>query len=156
MSTRYAMLTILGIVLLMLPKLTSYVESCIREREKVKIFLVVFLLAGSLIDTFHKTHSKKYIKDAINWTGQNTKKEAYIYTNDKHVAFHLEYDHQRENIVLNQRKLPSCDFDYAVIVERHLPARISRTIEKCGWKIYKNFTHNSRSVKVYASKKNSK
>lgn len=150
-STRYCILAILAIMLLMMPKITFYIESSINQRHRIKVLLIILLLSLSLIDTFHKTHSKKFIKDAIHWTGQNTPKESSIYTNSKHVAFYLSHDYQHTNVTLNENSLPKCGYDSAIIVERHLPKQIVKSVEHCNWLLQKVFEENNRTVKVYTA-----
>lgn len=153
-STRYCMLAILGIVLLMMPKITTYFESCINQRQHFKASLIVLLLSLSLVDTFHKTSSKMYIIDAIQWTAQNTAPESSIYTNSKHVAFYLAHDYGHANVTVNDRRLTMCDYDYAVIVERYLTQRIRKTLEKCNWQLQNIFEEDGRTVKIYSPTQN--
>lgn len=148
-TTRYCILAILAIVLLLIPKLTVYIQSNINGKNHFKVFLVILLLSLSLVDTFHKTQTKKYIKDAITWTAQNTDSKVNIFTNNEHVSFYLAYLYQHPNVTFNERKLDGCQYDYAVIVERHIHKRLSRSIKKCDWQVHRHFEEGNRSVKIY-------
>lgn len=148
-TTRYCILAIIAIVLLMMPKITAYISSCIKQQNYYKIFLIFLLLSLSLVDTFHTTSSKKYIKDAIEWTAQNTSPELSIFTNDRHVAFHLAHDYQHTKVTLDERRLSTCSYDFVIIVEKHVNKRISKSINKCEWQLHKQFKEGSRSVKIY-------
>lgn len=148
-TTRYCILAIIATVLLMMPKITAYIHSCIKQQNYYKIFLIFLLLSLSLVDTFHTTSSKKYIKDAIEWTAQNTSPELSIFTNDRHVAFHLAHDYQHTNVTLDERRLTTCSYDFVIIVEKHVNKRISKSINKCEWQLHKQFKEGSRSVKIY-------
>jgi multidrug transporter EmrE-like cation transporter len=153
-TTRYYVLAIIGIVLLMMPKITLYIESCINQRQHFQLLLIASILTLSLVDTFHKTSTKRYVLEAIQWTAENTAPELSIYTNSKHVAFYLANDYGHTNVTVNDKKLTLCTYDHAVIVERHLPQRITKRLQECNWRLDKTFEEGGRTVKIYSSVKN--
>ncbi len=150
-TTRYCILAILAIMLLMMPKIVMYVQTAITQRNYLKISFILLLLSLSLVDTFHTTSSKKYITDAIAWTAHNSDKNSSIFTNDEHVAFYLAHKYEHINVSLHKKRLNLCTYDFAVIVEKNVSARISKSIKMCDWQLYKRFDDGRRSVKIYRS-----
>ena len=73
-SRRYTIMALTGLLLLMLPRICSYVENAWLRKNRTILIIVGIILLVNLIDGTTQSNSKSYIKDTALWASQNIPK----------------------------------------------------------------------------------
>lgn len=118
LSTRYGVMLITGLFLLMLPRICTFVENALlNQRKAILAFTLLILISGPL-DTFTISVSKAYIKDVALWAAENLPEDSKVITFDTITDYYL-----RENnpdlltkLEVGGDPLESINYDYLVIV----------------------------------------
>ncbi|WP_069296478.1 hypothetical protein, partial [Methylophaga muralis] len=145
LSTRYAVMLITGLFILMLPRICQFVENAWQHKRKgILAFTVLVLIAGP-IDSFTVSVSKAYIKDVAMWAADNLPDDSSVITFDVISHYYIHDKAPEIDITLDTKgNLQNIkNYDYLVLV---IKRRNSELAEKLTLKdfeiIYK--TANSR------------
>lgn len=118
LSTRYGVMLITGLFLLMLPRICTFVEEALLNQRKAILAFTLFILISGPIDTFTVSVSKSYIKDVALWAAENLPEDSKVITFDTITDYYL-----RENnpdlitkLEVGGDPLESIKYDYLVIV----------------------------------------
>lgn len=101
MSTRYCMMAILTLFLLLLPRLSHYILIIWDKRWNTSAVIIVLLLIYSVGDAFHQTSTKTYIKKTAAWSAQSLPAGANVITNDHFIKYYFEQNQGASPIKLN-------------------------------------------------------
>lgn len=121
MSTRYCMMAILTLFLLLLPRLSHYILLIWDKRWNVSAVIILLLLIYSVGDAFHHTSSKTYIKTTAAWGAKSLPDGADVITNDHFIKYYFEQNHGSSSIKLktalsSPEKIMSAD--YLILVSK--------------------------------------
>lgn len=89
-STRYMLMLIMSLFLLLIPQLSAGIEQLWRNKHKKTLVLLIVIALVSIVDTFHHTVSKGYIKETAIWASQNLPASSYTITDNKTVDFYFD------------------------------------------------------------------
>ena len=118
LSTRYGVMLITGLFLLMLPRICTFVEDALlNKRRAILAFTLLILISGPL-DTFTISVSKAYIKDVALWAAENLPEDAKVITFDTITDYYLRENNPDllTNLEVGGDPLESINYDYLVIV----------------------------------------
>ena len=116
-STRYAVLALIGFLLLMLPRLCRCLEDAWKNKNKSLLFIIGILLTISLVDGLYSSRSKSYIKDTALWAAQNLPAESQILTPDKFIHYYMKSQNTDTTVTQNNIKTYLA-YDYLIVVEK--------------------------------------
>lgn len=122
--TRYCIMAITGLFLLVLPTLTRFIEECREQKRHFLTGFIAFLVVTGVIDTFHTTNSKSYIKDTAIWASHNLQADNMLITDDEYIQYYLKREQTPVRISYRPQGLGDYrQYDYIILVEkrRELP-----------------------------------
>jgi hypothetical protein len=138
-STRYAMMAILTLLLLMLPKITSWVDEAWQSKHKVRVGFIGLILFISIGDILTSSISKAYIKNAAIWAGSNIPKKSSILTSNAFAHYYLKNNSHDHDIKLAKHgKNKGYDYlakkyqnyEYLVTIEKIKDTKLPLTLQK--------------------------
>lgn len=117
--SRYCVLTITGLFLLILPYLTRLIEETWLARRRWWLALIGFIVVAGLIDTFHSTNSKAYIKNTAIWAAHHLDAADKLVTDDEFIQYYLKREQTKVKIAYRPQKIGNYQkFDYVLKVEK--------------------------------------
>ena len=116
-SKRYTVMALAGILLLMLPRISSYLEKAWAQKNKPILILAGIILLVSLIDGTTQSNSKAYIKDTAIWAGQNLPKNSTVLTDNLFIKYYFNV--QDPDAKLTKANIKAYQhYDYLIIIEK--------------------------------------
>ncbi|MFC6805984.1 hypothetical protein ACFQE2_09740 [Methylophaga thalassica] len=128
MSTRYAVMLITALMLLMLPSMCRLIDEYWQAKNKVALVLISLLLLASLIDSCTTSVTKGYIKETAIWASQHLPENSRVLTNDIFIDFYFHENEPKTQLKLNRELEGSPDFDYLLVVEKSLIRMMKKSI----------------------------
>ncbi|PHS24214.1 MAG: hypothetical protein COA83_08530 [Methylophaga sp.] len=116
-STRYCMMTLLGLLLLMLPRVCAMIESLWLKRNKTLLSVVGLVLFISLADSMTSSRSKSYIKNTAVWASANLPEDANVLTDDQFIEYYFSTPNTSHNVTRNNITT-YLNYDYLIVVEK--------------------------------------
>ncbi|MFW5450641.1 MAG: hypothetical protein ACKE9I_03485 [Methylophagaceae bacterium] len=106
LSTRYTMMVLLSLLLLMLPKITSWIDEAWNTKNKYKLAFIGFILFISIADTSTSSISKIYIKNTAIWAGNNIPVQSSILAGNSfsHYYFKINNNHHQIKLAKHRKK----------------------------------------------------
>lgn len=117
-STRYAVMLITALMLLMLPAMCRLIDDYWLAKNKFALTLIPFLLLASLIDTFTTSVTKGYIKETAIWASQNLPENSRVLTNDIFIDFYFHENEPKARLKLDRTLQTNKQFDYFIVIEK--------------------------------------
>ena len=153
LSTRYSVMLVTGLLLLLLPIFCNFVEKAILNRSKpVLAFTLLVLIAGP-IDSFTRSVSKEYVKEMAIWSAENIPSDSKVAINEREMSYYMQENGIKEPITF-LRKLDFSEFeqyDYVIIVVKHHKKQLKNELSKLDYKLIYT-TSNDRGDKAYLYK----
>ncbi|EEF78870.1 hypothetical protein [Methylophaga thiooxydans] len=116
--TRYCAMAIVGLFLLLLPKMTQAIEAAWLNRRYRLFAFFAFLVFAGFVDALHTTNSKSYIKNTAIWAQQNLNQNSLIATDDEFIQYYFKRNNDRP-IVYHPQGFKNIErFDYLIRVEK--------------------------------------
>ena len=116
--TRYCVMAIVGLFLLLLPKMTQAIEAAWLNRRRGLFAFFAFLVFAGFVDAYHTTNSKSYIKNTALWAQQNLNQNSLIATDDEFIQYYFKRNHDQQ-IIYRPRGVENIErFDYLIRVEK--------------------------------------
>lgn len=117
LSTRYGIMLITGLFLLMLPRMCQFVENAWLQRRKGILFFTFLILVAGPVDTFTVSVSKGYIKDAAIWAAENLPENSKTLTSDVIIDYYMRENNSktRVNLDIQNRPLNISSYDYVIV-----------------------------------------
>jgi len=103
-STRYAMMAILTLLLLMLPRMTSWISEAWASRKITRLIFIGLALLISITDVMTSSVSKIYIQNAAIWASSNISYHSSILTGDAFSHYYLKKHSRNNNIKLAKHR----------------------------------------------------
>ncbi|MTI63690.1 hypothetical protein [Methylophaga sp.] len=123
--SRYCVMTVVSLFLLVLPYLTRLIEETWLSRRRWWLGLFAFIVLAGLIDTFHSTNSKAYIKNTAIWAAHELQAEDRLITDDEFIQYYLKREKTNVTITYRPQKLGNYqNFDYILLVEKRRPTAL--------------------------------
>lgn len=118
--SRYCIMAIIGLFLLILPYLTKLIAQSWQQHRYWLTGFIGFVVLAGVIDTFHTTNSKTYIKDTAIWASHNLDNSDKILTDDEFLQYYLKREQTPVSISYRRQGLGNYRaFDYLLLVEKH-------------------------------------
>lgn len=151
--TRYCVMAIVGLFLLILPKMTQAIEAAWLNRRHGLFAFFAFLVFAGFVDAYHTTNSKSYIKNTAIWAQQNLKHNSLIATDDEFIQYYFKRNNN-QTIVYNPRGLKDIErFDYLIRVEKKGAKTLAQLYEITTVEIvYELHNRRGNKAKVYRIK----
>lgn len=135
LSTRYGVMLITGLFLLMLPRICTFVENAWLQKRKGVLFFTFLIVVAGPIDTFTVSVFKGYIKDAAIWAAENLPENSKTITSDLIIDYYMRENNSKTQVELDtqNRPLNISTYDYVIVtiktnsdgVEKYLGKNLS-------------------------------
>lgn len=89
-TTRYAVTTSLGLLLLVIPSICRVIEHAWLVKHYKLLGLATIILVISLVDAMTQSNSKAYIKDTASWAGENLPQNSLVLTDDEFISHYFQ------------------------------------------------------------------
>lgn len=120
--SRYCIMAVTGIFLLILPTLTSFIDDCWQKKCHWLSAVTAFLVLAGIVDTFHTTSSKAYIKETAIWASYHLQSEDKLLTDDEFIQYYLKREQTPVSITYRPKGLVNYQrFDYLLVLEKGRP-----------------------------------
>jgi len=165
MSRRYSMVTLISLLLLMLPRLTSIIAQAWTSRNKWLLSIIGLILLIGLVDGITQSRSKTYIKDTAIWASQNLPENSTVITDDKIIQYYYQshqpkatlskvfvgpYSSDNYQHLFNRIKKDYLAYDYLIIVEKRNNKKIKPILAEMELEaIYSQETKHHHKASVY-------
>lgn len=117
--SRYCIMAVTGLFLLILPVLTNFIEECWQQKRHFLTGITAFLVVAGVIDTFHTTNSKSYIKETAIWASHHLQAEDKLITDDEFIQYYLRRENTDVSVTYQPKGLRHLQkFDYVLLVEK--------------------------------------
>lgn len=118
-SSRYCVMAFVALFLLVLPRLTRFIDEIFLQRKRALQALVVIALVYSLGDVAYRSNSKNFIPETAKWAAQQLPPDSKVLTLDE---FSTYYFHKYANTTSTIKRRSKLDgykyFDYLLLVEK--------------------------------------
>lgn len=148
--SRYCIIAVAGIFLLMLPYLTNLIEQVIQQRRYWMTGLVGFVVLAGVIDTFHSTNSKTYIKETAIWASHHLQAEDRLLTDDEFLQYYLQREQTAVTITYRPEGLGDYrGFDYVLVVEKGRRDKLSLSADIDLELVYQQKNERKNKASIY-------
>jgi hypothetical protein len=142
-SSRYTVLALIGLLLLVMPRLCHGIEQLWLDKRNLLLSLVGFCLFYNIADATTLSSSKTYIKETALWAAHHLPTDSLVITDDEFLLYYFEREkttstlcvrkifHQTEFLDEYNSKMPYLDgpctnpgadgykyYDYMIVVEK--------------------------------------
>ncbi|MFW5426811.1 MAG: hypothetical protein ACKE8R_06130 [Methylophagaceae bacterium] len=117
-SKRYAVLAVISLLLLMLPRICDTVEKAWLSKHRPILVSVGLILFISLADSLVKSNSKLYIKDVAIWASNNLPEKSAVITNNKIIKYYFDSRQPTAKISLTPNIDTYQNYDYLIVIEK--------------------------------------
>ncbi|MEX1200409.1 MAG: hypothetical protein WEB02_06435 [Methylophaga sp.] len=126
-TTRYCVMAFVAIFLLVLPRLTAFIDDIWVQRKTGLQVLVALLLIYSLGDVIYQSSSKTYIPETAKWATEQLPAGKKLLTTDAFLAYYVDKYADDNSDITQQPTLKNYQqFDYLLTVEK----RRNQTLKK--------------------------
>lgn len=147
---RYAIMAMVAVFLLFLPRLCALIEEALRFRKKSLSFFIITLMIFTLGDAAHKTNSKSYIPSTASWAADNLSAESKIITSSKFIAYYFNKKSEKNKIKLVTDLSILDEYDYFIQIEKVKPSELNASMNKLQLKqIYKTENRYGDKAVIY-------
>lgn len=152
-TTRYCVLGLLFILLLLLPTLSKYISEKIDYKQKKILAFIGFLLFVSLADTMITTKSKPHLKTVPAWAAQNVPENAKVLTTNFRIEYYFNKNRD-DGTKINLIRKPSNiqEYDYLIIYLKNDDETTLNNFENIEFELIKEKGNSDNKVSIYAIK----
>jgi len=126
-TSRYCVMAFVAIFMLVLPRLTAFIDFIWVERKRVLQVLVALLLIYSLGDAVSQSNSKTYIPESAKWSAEQLPTGKKLITSSHFMAYYInKYAEGNLTVTLRPALDDFTQFDYLLTVEK----RQNKTLQK--------------------------
>lgn len=163
MSRRYTIVTLVSLLLLMLPRLTTMISQAWAARNKLLLSVIGFVLFISLVDGITTSRSKTYIKETAIWASENLPKNSTILTEDTIIEYYYQSHYPKAELSrievgsYLQDDYPFIEiqknyqnYDYLIVLEKRKNKKIKAILATMKLEqIYSQGTKRNNKASVY-------
>lgn len=95
-SKRYAIVALLSLLLLLIPRLCQFVQQSWQQKDRFWITIIILVLLVNFVAGITKSNSKRYVKNTAIWASQNLPVQSKVLTDDEYIHYYYR-KHQLEN-----------------------------------------------------------
>lgn len=117
LTTRYTVLALITLLLLMLPTLCNFLEKSWATKNRPILFISGFILFFSLADSIIQSSSKAYIKNTAIWAAENLPKESKILTESNTIRYYAKAHDASTKISVGKLKSHKL-YDYTIAIKK--------------------------------------
>lgn len=117
-STRYTLITLISLLLLMLPRICNTVEKAWTSKNKPILLIFGLILFVSLGDSMTRSSSKFYIKDVAIWASQNIPENSTILTDNGRIEYYFNSHQPIARLTRKKEILSYQKYDYLIVVDK--------------------------------------
>lgn len=152
-TTRYCVLGLLFLLLLLLPTLSKYISEKIDYKQKKILAFIGFLLFVSLADTMITTKAKPHLKTVPAWAAQNLPENAKALTTDFRIAYYFNKNRD-DGTKINLIEKPSNinEYDYLIIYLKNDDETTLNKFKSIKFELIKEQGNSDNKVSTYAIK----
>lgn len=88
-SSRYAVMVMIGFLLLFLPIIVQTFEKAWHQKQKWAVSIAAVLIVVSLVDAFAQSNSKSYIRETARWASQHLPAGSLVLTDDQFLHYYF-------------------------------------------------------------------
>jgi hypothetical protein len=116
-STRYCMMAMVSLLLLMLPRICTLIEHLWLTHNKVLLSFIGLLLFIGLADSVTSTRSKAYIKETAIWARENLPDNSRVLSDNKFIEYYFT-SRNGHNTITKDDIGTYLNYDYLILVEK--------------------------------------
>ncbi len=118
-SQRHAIIVLIGILLLILPRLTVFIQWVWLSKNKKWRMVIVAVLLISLINGITQSNSKSYIKDTAIWASKNLTGDMKVLTDNRAIEYYFN-NHQSSIKLIGNKSVINLyqNYDYLILIEK--------------------------------------
>lgn len=154
LSTRYSIMLMSGVFLLLLPLFCQFFESAVKQKRKWVIAFTFFIIIAGTIDSISKTVSKAYVKDAALWSAEYLPPNSRTLVFDREIEYYMLENASKTDVMFdpNLSFHDAQDFDYIIVtVSRRTPQKPTIIIQSGYEKLFR--AENNRGDAAYVFKR---
>ncbi|HSG93512.1 MAG TPA: hypothetical protein VK999_07310 [Methylotenera sp.] len=119
-TSRYCVMAFVAIFMLVLPRLTAFIDTIYLQRQRGQQVLVALLLIYSLGDVVYQSNSKIYIPKIAKWAAEQLPPDSKLLTSSSFIVYYAnKYADDDLDITLRPALKAYQQFDYLIMVEKH-------------------------------------
>lgn len=150
-TTRYCILTLTFLLLIILPTLTTYISEKVYLRQKKVLGLIGFLLFASVADNMITTKAKPHLKTVPAWAAKNLPEEARIITTHFRIEYYFnKYRSEGSKIELERKSWNLSKYDYLITYLKTNDEHKQTELEQMGLELIKESGNEDNRVSIYA------
>ena len=128
-TTRYCVMAFVALFLLVLPRLTAFIDDILVQRKRGLQLLVALLLIYSLGDAVYRSNSKTYIPETARWAAEQLPAGSKILTSSEFIAYYADKYAGKDLMITLRPALKSYrQFDYLLVVEKRRNQRLKNQL----------------------------
>jgi len=127
-TTRYAVVAVLGLLLLMLPTICSNIETLWLNKKRALVLVVALILFISLVAGMTQSNSKSYIRKTAQWSAEHIPQGSHILVNSKELQYYFAKYHGLANIEVSSDFSAPEKYDYMLTVEGRRNTQLKATL----------------------------
>lgn len=157
LSTRYSVMLMAGVFLLLTPVFCQYFEYAVKHKRKGIIAFTFFIIIAGTIDSISKTVSKAYIKDVAIWAAGNLPENSNTAVFDREVNYYMFENDSKSNVIYNPNisYQDAFNFDFFIVVVKRRETELLEEFYNSGYEqIFKSKNNRGDAAYVYKRIKN--
>lgn len=135
LSTRYGVMLVTTLFLLMLPRFCTFVEQAIIHRRKGILAFTAFMIIAGPIDSLTSSVSKAYIKETALWAAAELPADSRTLTLDTITDYYIRENNGKTDLHLSvgADPLATTGYDFLIVTIRHREPEMAETLSTRGF-----------------------
>ncbi len=150
-TSRYCVMAFVALFLLVLPRLTTFIDAVFVQRKRGLQVLVALLLIYSLGDVMYRSNSKTYIPQSAKWAAEQLPPNSKLLTSSAFIVYYADkYADDDLDITLHPTMEAYQQFDYLIMVEKHDNQTLNKQLASMALKtVFSNENERGDRASVY-------
>lgn len=117
-STRYVVVLLVALLIMMLPRLSQFVVLQLERRHYTSVCIVGVILILGLVDSMTSSVTKGYIKETAIWASQHLPENSTAVTDDIFIKYYFNANHPKAELTYSKKLRHTKHFDYIILIEK--------------------------------------
>lgn len=117
-STRYAVVLLVALLIMMLPRLSQFVVLQLERKHYTSVCIVGVILILGLVDSMTSSVTKGYIKETAIWASQHLPENSTAVTDDIFIEYYFNANHPKAELTYSKKLRRTKHFDYIILIEK--------------------------------------